>query len=192
MGGLFMVVAAVGPLWQTRAQACSLLGPTSHIIDNAMVGIDQTPPTLPQPKVARIERHDGTGCRSSDSCGDFVSVQITNLATDDMTPAEKIGYQVSLVAGSGFTPPMGDVDPGIIDGTYWLYLDGNPDDIDFTLTMVAIDAAGNRSAPQTVHVYEETGWCSIGHGHSGAFTLAGVVFLLRVAARRRRTGSPSR
>lgn len=126
---------------------------------------------------------------SGDSCGDFVSVEITNLASDDVTPANQIGYRLTVVNGSGFTPPKEDVRPGIFDGTYWLFLDGYPDEIDFTLQMIAIDAAGNESTPRTVRVHEDTGACSIGRsGPDGVVTLAIAALALAAAARRCRAG----
>ena len=126
---------------------------------------------------------------SADSCGDFVSVEITNLASDDLTPANQIGYRLTVVAGSGFTPPQGDIRPGIFADSYWLFLDGYPDEIDFTLQMIAIDAAGNESAPWTVRVHEDSGACSIGRrGPDGVVALALAALALAAAARRRRAG----
>lgn len=181
------IAACAGVVSPSRTHACSFAGPTPHTIDPAMVGVDQTPPNLPQPTVAKISRHDGTGCMGGDSCGDFVSVEITNLATDDMTPADKIGYRFAVVAGSGFTPPSGNVRTGNAGDTFWLLLNGYPDDIDFTLQMIAVDSAGNESAPQTVRVHDDVGLCSIGHrGPAGFATLAIVLMALMVAARRRR------
>ncbi|HEY8926307.1 MAG TPA: hypothetical protein VIU64_18125, partial [Polyangia bacterium] len=100
------------------ARACSSPGPVPHAIDATLRGVDQTPPTLPKPVVARITHHDGTGCMSGDSCGDFTSVNLTNLATDDMSPVERIGYRFTLVAGalpSAFTLPDGVVDWAVPD-----------------------------------------------------------------------------
>jgi MYXO-CTERM domain-containing protein len=184
-GGL-LIVAALAPLSPGRARACSLAGPTPHAIDPTMVGVDQTPPNLPQPTVVKINRHDGTGCRGGDSCGDFVSVEITNLATDDLTPADKIGYRFTVVAGSGFTPPSGAVRTGNAGDTFWLFLDGYPDDVDFTLQMVAIDAAGNESAPQTVRVQDDTGACSVGRNDRGGVLALAIVALALAVARRQR------
>ena len=182
-----MVVTLAAAGAPKPARACDVAGPIPHTIDAAMVGVDVTPPTLPQPTVTKINHHDGTGCLSKDSCGDFVSVEITHLASDDMTPAEKIGYRMTVVAGSGFTPPSGDVRPGVIGDTVWLFLDGYPDDIDFTLQMIAIDVAGNESAPRTVRVHEDSGACAIGHNHrDGVMALATGALMLAAATRRRR------
>jgi len=173
-----------------RADACSRIGPVPHVIDDALVGVDRTPPTLPKPVVAQVSRHDGTGCTSSDSCGDFSAANITNLATDDMTVANRMGYRFAVVAGTlpaGLDLPTGVVDWTLPDGSLWLNWPGDGDDVDFTLELVAVDAAGNESSPQTVRVYDDTGACSIGrrNGFNGA-ALAIIVFALAIAKRRRR------
>jgi hypothetical protein len=169
-----------------RARACSFAGPTPHTIDAAMIGVDQTPPNLRQPMVGRITRLDATGCDSNSECGDVTIVSLTNLATDDTTPVHKIGYRLTVIAGSGYTPSTGAFDSGGSDDTFPIFL-GADQDFDFTLEMVAVDAAGNESAPQTVRVHDDTGLCSIGRrGRAGFATLAIMLSALVVAARRRR------
>jgi MYXO-CTERM domain-containing protein len=53
--------------------------------------------------------------------------------------------------------------------------------------LVAVDAAGNESAPQTVRIHDDMGGCSIGRrsGVKGG-TLAMLVLALVLAGRRRR------
>jgi hypothetical protein len=140
--------------------------------------------------LAQITRHDGTGCMSGDSCGDFTSVRLTNLATDDMTPAERIGYRFAVVAGrppGGFTLPEGTVDLASTDGSLWLRGSGIADDIDFTLQLVAVDLAGNESAPQTVRIHDDTGGCSVGRrGGAGVGALVIATLAFATAVRRRR------
>ena len=176
-----------------RARACSFIGPVPHVIDAAMVGVDQTPPTLPKPIVAQISRHDGTGCMGGDSCGDFTAVNITNLATDDMAPAERIGYRFAVVAGTppaGLSLPTGVVDLALPDASIWLNWSGIGDDVDFTLQLVAVDGAGNESAPQTVRIDDDIGACSIGRRNAVSdTTFALVTFALAATARRRRRSS---
>ena len=102
---LLAMVALVSP---GRARACSPIGSTTHVTDPAMVGVDQTPPVLAQPVVSDIGRGEGEGCISSSKCRNFGSVTLTNLATDDMTAAEEIGYRVTVVGGAappGFWQP---------------------------------------------------------------------------------------
>jgi hypothetical protein len=159
-----------------------------------MAEVDQMAPALPKPMVARITRHDGTGCMGGDSCGDFTAVNLTNLATDDQTPSDRIGYRFALVAGalpSGFALPTGVVDLAMSDASLWLDWPGIDSDFDFTLQLVAVDRAGNESAPQTVRISEDTGGCSIGHPRgTGAVVIAAAVFVLASGAwrsRRRKT-----
>ena len=172
------------------APACESPGFVPHVIDATMRGIDQTPPTLPKPVVARITRHDGTGCMSGDSCGDFTSVNITNLATDDMTPPDRIGYRLALVAGalpSRFTLPAGVVDVALSDASVWLMWSGLEGDIDFTLQLVAVDTAGNESAPETVRIRDDAGGCSVGRGKgAGEVGLTLAAFGLATVVRRGR------
>jgi hypothetical protein len=190
-GYLVSAVALVAVVLSGRAHACSSIGPVPHVLDDALVGVDRTPPTLPKPIVAQISRHDGTGCMSGDSCGDFTAANITNLATDDMTAANRIGYRFAVVAGTppdGLSLPTGVVDLALPDASLWLSWPGEGDDVDFTLELVAVDAAGNESAPQTVRIYDDTFACNIGrrNGINGR-ALAIVIVTLAAAARRRRS-----
>jgi hypothetical protein len=184
---VLVLPAVVSP---ARARACSFIGPVPHTIDPALVGVDQTPPNLPQPMVAQISRHDGTGCMSGDSCGDFTTANITNLATDDMTAPNRIGYRFAVVAGrlpAGLTLPTGVVDWALADASLWINWSGISEDFDFTLQLVAVDAAGNESAPQTVRIQDDSGGCSIGRRNAiGDATPLIAMFALAAAARRRR------
>jgi hypothetical protein len=179
-----------------EARACSFIGPVAHVIDSSLRGVDHAPPTLPKPVVSRIAHHDGTGCMSGDSCGDFTSVEIRNLATDDMTPTERIGYRFVLVAGalpSGFTLPEGVVDWALPDASVWLMWSGLDGDFDFTLQLVAFDAAGNQSAPETVRLRDDAGGCSVGRGRGAgelALTMAGFALAKVVRRSRRRKARP--
>lgn len=73
------------------------------------------------------------------------------------------------------------------DAPLWLSWPGNGDDVDFTLQLVAGDAAGNESAPQTVRIYDDIGACSVGrrNGVNGG-PLAILMLALVLAGRRRR------
>jgi hypothetical protein len=146
------------------------------------------------------------GCSgSSSSCDDIGIVQIQPKATDDMTPAEKIGFRVTLAAGalpSGLTLPADTIDlpPGYpFVGLTWV--DGatdNQDPLDFTLSIIAVDLAGNESGPQTVVVHDDGGGsggssCQLSSGRSGRSghtplpaAICLTFFALLVAARRRR------
>jgi hypothetical protein len=181
----FLVLAA--PFFSGRARACDPWVPSPQTIDPAQVGVDQTPPQLAQPTVAELHKNEsgGSGCQSK--CGSDHSARLTNLATDDMTPVDRIGYRVSLVAGAA-----PDLSTGLIQTVpvlaetngLALFWDGD-DDFDFTVQVIAIDAAGNESAPRTVQITSGGGGCSVGHRRaSDAFALA-VLALALASARAR-------
>ena len=71
-----------------------------------------------------------------------------------------------------------------------LFWDGD-DDFDFTVVVIAIDEAGNESAPRTVHITNGAGGCSVGHRRaSDGFALAVLALALARgwrASRRART-----
>jgi hypothetical protein len=79
------------------------------------------------------------------------------------------------------------VDWALPDASLWITWSGISDDFDFTLQLVAVDAAGNESAPQTVRIQDDSGGCSIGHRNAiGDAAPVIAMFALAVAARRRR------
>ena len=167
--------------WPGRARACTPFAASLHTIDPAQVGVDQTPPRLAKPVVADLQDFDtgSSGCPAK--CGSDHGATLTNLATDDMTPAEKIGYRVTLVAGAAqyLSTNAGNAADGAADGTFRVFWDGG-DDFDFTIQLVAVDAAGNESAPQTVRIYRDDGLCSVG-GRQRNDRLALVVVALALA-----------
>jgi hypothetical protein len=187
-GGLLIVAALAGALAPGRARACSFAGPSPHTIDSALVGVDQTPPTLPQPVVAEINHNESEGCGASNSCHDIVSARITNLATDDTTSSDQIGYRFAVVAGTrpaGFSLPDGTARMPIYDGSFSLYWTAG-EDVDVTLTLFAVDAAGNQSAARTLRIHDDLGGCSVGRNERrGVLTLAIMALVLAAAARRR-------
>ena len=79
----------------------------------------------------------------------------------------------------------------VSDGEIWFnWTDGTEDHepIDFTLLVVAIDRAGNESAPQMVRVHDDPGGCAIARPrrpYRGLTFVAAAALLL--AARRRKT-----
>jgi hypothetical protein len=201
---IFLVVAGVAGVASrpAPARACSFAAPPVHVVDPAMQATDQTAPTLspiPAPTIARGFAPGGCS-GSASSCDDLGIIQIQTKAMDDMTPTEKIGFRITLAAGTlpaGFTLPADalDLDPGYpIVALIWI--DGATNDqdaIDFTLSIVAIDLAGNESAPQTVVVHDDGGsggggGCrlSSGRGSTPAAICVAFLALLLVARRRRR------
>ena len=81
------------------------------------------------------------------------------------------------------------------DGKIWFNWDDGTEDhapIDFTLRVVAIDRAGNESAPQTVRVTDDPGGCAVVRPHPRglAWAVAAALLLARRRRRRRERGKP--
>ena len=79
----------------------------------------------------------------------------------------------------------------VLDGELWFAWDDGTEDhepIDFTLRVVAIDRAGNESAPQMVRVTDDPGGCAIARPRAPyrGLAIAGGAALLLVVRRRRR------
>jgi len=134
------------------------------------------------------------GACGGNSCEGIGTLAIGAAASDDLTPANGIGYQFVLVAGAlpaGFTLPQGPSKVTISDDKIWFAWDDgatdDQEDIDFTLSVVAIDAAGNESAPQTVRVSDHPGFgCAVARRRSTRDGLACVVVAAAILATRRR------
>jgi MYXO-CTERM domain-containing protein len=174
------------------ARACKPAQPNLHTVDPAQVGVDRTPPQLVEPTVAELRNNDNSdnGCASKCGGSDH-SARLINLGTDDMTPTERIGYRVTLVAGEapGLTASGDRAILGAGDGSLWVSWNGD-DDFDFTIALIAVDAAGNESAPRTVRIFSGGG-CSVGARRaSGALQIALPALALVVAAARRRRRRP--
>ena len=179
---VFLVLAA--PSFSGRARACSIALRQEHTIDPAQVGVDQTPPQLAQPTVAELHNNETGGAGCQPKCGSDHSARLTSLATDDITPVDRIGYRVTLVAGAA---------PGLNTGRLGAVLAGpdglavfwnGDDDFDFTVQVIAIDAAGNESAPRTVQI-SNGGGCSVGHRRASDGLALAILALVLARARAR-------
>jgi MYXO-CTERM domain-containing protein len=185
-----VVATAVAAPW-SAARACDPVGQFNHTVDPSMQPADQTPPTLPAvPRPLLHYAEDSAGCGGA-KCGDATYAGIPAVATDDMTPVQQIGYRVSLASGTlppNFSLPTTAVDP--IAGFVRLYFNADTDmGFDFILQVVAIDLAGNESAPQTVRVTDDSGHaCAVARGRAGRTDLgwAALLALVAVAYRQRR------
>ena len=76
-----VAVALAALISPGSARACDPAIPTLHAVDSTMVGVDQTPPTLPQPTVAEIQHYDSDQGCFNQKCGWDNGVSITNLET---------------------------------------------------------------------------------------------------------------
>jgi MYXO-CTERM domain-containing protein len=192
-----LVALALGALAVQPARACDVGPPPAHVLDPEAQGNDHVAPALPPPSLFKINRgHGNDGCSSYDSCEGMAAVVISVSATDDATPAQEVGYRLTLVDGA-LPQDMRLPDSPIRTieaGHLWLYWgDGDSDDqeaFSFTLQIVAIDLAGNESAPQTLEVADSgSGGCRVA-GHAAPVKpgmLAVLLVALVARARRRRT-----
>jgi hypothetical protein len=168
---VFLVIASVAGAASTAApaRACSFLGPTPYEVDTSMQATDHVAPTLPPLTVTRLRRGAKTeGCMSANSCDGSGSLAIGSAATDDVTPATGLGYRFMLIAGTlprAFSILLNQPSQVVVsDGEIWFNWDDgteNHQPIDFTLQVVAIDRAGNESAPQAVRIQDDPGGCAI-------------------------------
>ncbi len=189
---LIVVVTIVAAL-RADARACDPIGNLPHILDPSMQATDHTPPTLPAIPAAVTHYEEGSsngiGCGVGAKCGDGSWIGIPAMATDDMTAPEQIGYRLSLESGT-VPPDVGlttmTQDP--ISGFVRVYIREETTDFNFTLRVVAIDAAGNESAPQTVVVEHHDSGCSIGGTRISRPGLGWIALaaLMVIAHRRRR------
>lgn len=125
-----------------------------HRVDAALRALDQAAPLPPVVVSVDAFRREGMTCtRAScvaNSCGSTGTVRI-DLApsADDDTPPEELGYRLLLVRGE--LPPSMRAAVGVpLAAGRVLYLRPGFDELprlDVELAAVAIDAAGNESAP---------------------------------------------
>ena len=188
---LALTVAAFIVLPRTDARGCEPIGYPTHLIVSSMA-MDQTPPTLSAVGLPEFHFASGDskgGCGGS-YCPDVGTITIPVTATDDWTKPAQIGYRLTLIMGTlapGLMLPVDAIEPGgSLLRLYWDSTTGHS--VDFTLQVVAIDLAGNESAPQMVRVeYHADSECSIGGARPSRFGLGGIAILaLIVTAYRRR------
>jgi MYXO-CTERM domain-containing protein len=190
-------------LLQRPAHPCSFPGVEPHRLDPAAQQVDRTSPTLGPTPAVQVQRgpspqQAGCGVQST-SCDGLGSISITPAVADDRAPASEIGFRLRLTAGSlpeGLALPSGDI-RATSGAIYFHWTDGTERDHEpfaFNVELIAIDTAGNLSAPVQVMVGDAgAGGCSMGHssatsganpGLLGWLTLAGLAML---GVRRRRS-----
>jgi hypothetical protein len=148
----------------SRPRACSLTENPVHEIDVAMQATDRVSPVIGPMFPPSFGRGHAPlvddGCSGADpqSCDAIGTIVIDASATDDVTPPERIGYRLVLTGGTlppGITLPAAPIEPGPERTLRLSWNDGLGDEqeaFSFTISMVAIDLAGNQSPPQTVSI----------------------------------------
>lgn len=183
------------------ASACEFAGPIEHVVDPAEADVDKEPPAKIETVGVEIRRGEGPegGCsRTSTSCDDIGSITLVPTPpSDNRTAPNELGYRIRLVGGTlpeGLSLPSeawraeGSNFPAL--SLRWI--DGSTDDqeaIDFTITLTAIDRAGNQgpeSDPIRIHHTGSRLGCRVARGGDVSFALVlGAMLCLRRSMRRR-------
>jgi MYXO-CTERM domain-containing protein len=216
------VVSAAASVWLPQpAAACSMAPPPQFEIDPGLQGVDTTPPTAFGALQASTRQISATHCEgsscTSNSCGDSGRIELTfDAPVDDHTNTAELGYRVVWLRGR-----MPNAMRNFIDRVQVLRADSQLNlelgfsgvtELDGEFALVAVDRAGNESAPSEPIRVQWNGctsfWdspntcesdfldCSVGagpgqrHARSVALPLAaaGLALLLR---RRKRASSRS-
>jgi hypothetical protein len=161
---LAVVIALLGPFtFAPHARACSTAAPVPFQVDPSLQDEDTTPPTAFTDIVPFVRRISATHCHADrtctqSSCGDDGVLELSFVApSDDHSPPAELGYRVVWLSGSmpdglgsviDQTQPLGDQTKVSIS----LGFDGVTE-LNGELALIAVDRAGNESAPsEPVHV----------------------------------------
>jgi hypothetical protein len=191
------IVAAAFAVIATPVCACEFGGNRPHTVEPQAHAADASPPTAPIVTIQSIRRGKGPerqGCsQTASSCDDLGMIILQVSATDDQTETASLGYRIELVSGSlpsDLSLPETAVRPATSEGLLLYWGDGNTDEqeaLDFTLSIRAVDLAGNEGPPTAVEVRDlGSGGCSVARssqlGSPG--TVAAVVFVIAGLLRR--------
>ena len=151
VAGTFLCLAGSG-----LAEPCGVLI-LNHELDAAEQKIDRQPPVQVEARFTSVVRGGGAPGSSCNDLG-FIVIELVRV-DDDRTPRERLGYRVTLVEGTlpgwGMSSAVRVV-PAPVKGKplqfTLAWVDGatdNQEPIDFTLTVTAVDMAGNESVPSS-------------------------------------------
>ncbi|MEQ1505436.1 MAG: hypothetical protein ABMB14_24605 [Myxococcota bacterium] len=178
-------------MYAATAFACSIAPPDPFAIvaDPA----DSAPPAAPVVAWLDIRRGHGPdgpcgGPQAVTSCDD---IGVVSIGFDD--PGEPVGYAANLVAGAlpaGVGLPSIDAPVTRLD---WTWIDDATDDqeaVSFAVDLVAVDAAGNASAPTRLTIDDPGSIaddpCPEGCGTAPLPAGAAALLVVGAVARRRR------
>jgi hypothetical protein len=171
-----LILALAGWSRPETALACKPLG--SEFLAIEANPDDQEPPSPPVAELSHINRasepeRDGCGTTSS-SCDGTAYVMLSVTASDDVTPAERLGYEIVVHGKKG---PRSLEQPILArEGELMLTWsnDDPDDDVDVTLELWTVDEAGNRSEQSTTVKVSSSGesGCRVASRAQGAWLLA--------------------
>lgn len=221
LGALSLMAAVLGgqALIVSPASACTSTEAAVFAVDPALRSEDSVAPEPFTDLSARVSRSPETSCHGdtcmANSCGGFGLVLVAfALPPDVQAASDTIGYRLVWQGGDrpagassvlGKTWPLDVSDePGRGQISFTLAYD-EVADLDAEITLVAVDRAGNESAPsEPVHLSfsgctidlftgmcEQPGSCNVTEPgrddpHNGYFAAAGALWVLGFALRQRR------
>lgn len=181
-----LVLAVLALAAPRDAHACFEPGFEQHHLDRSQLA-DTTKPG-PVSVTMWIEEPGGGGCvgPAANTCGTSgrrLVVRVT--ASDDQTPPDKLGFRVTVSAGTAPFPEPGDV--RALDELLSFPL-GESESLDFELAVRAIDLNGNIGPATYTQVAQSSGGEGCASHHAGravSFGLVAIVLAFLVARRRR-------
>jgi hypothetical protein len=171
--------------------------PTPEYLQIDSSALDKVPPEPPAVEEVRLNRSYGPrsdGCsQSSSSCDGSGSLGIQIApGRDDRTAPNDLGYLVRVRDGGlpGGATPYDQPVLLLSGGLYVFFPDAGPDEqepIDVTFEVIAVDRAGNESAPTVARATSpgDEGCAFGGRARSGMFERLVIVTALSVFAARR-------
>jgi hypothetical protein len=190
------MILTAGVLLPNSAGACDTPLPQFLQIDMSP-SVDTMPPEAPVLGEVRVGRSYGPrdgGCSQSGSSCDgsgALGIQI-EPGHDDRTAPDDLGYLIRLREGSLPGGAMPSKAPVLLlsGGLYVSFPDPGPDEqepIDLTFEVVAVDRAGNESAPTVARATSpgDEGCAFAGRPRSGTFARLMIVIALPVLIARR-------
>lgn len=168
------------------AHACPPIDNPDHVLDPGLRD-DTVAPGAVTMRSIEVSRSDGGGACTVDCRGDLIILRPT--ATDDRTPADRLGYRLRLLGGElprELGLPARPVRPQLGSDELWLLFDDDGAGFAFQLEVRAVDGNGNLGPPTVVDLVEVVP--ADGCATAGARGPAGlaVLALAGLAACRRR------
>jgi hypothetical protein len=137
------------------AQACTKVAwtPEPYAVDPSLRALDSTPPSAFSEVTVLAYRSPATICRGQtctyDTCGDAAAVELSFVPpSDDQTPSSELGFRIELISGE-IPQSMLDVmqarplTPALAFEVGFHEIAA----LDAVIALVAVDRAGNESAP---------------------------------------------
>jgi len=181
-----LVVASLLTLLAAPALACSFVEPEPFVVDDTLE--DAEAPAAPVILSMTVTR----GAEATRPLGDEPAISCTDLGFIELEldgPSEEVGHRFTVIDGDAPDDLGLPGEPVVGLDFAFIWVDGATDDqepLSLTIEVVAVDLAGNESAPTTFTVDDpggSAGGCSTAPGSASAI---GALAALALVARRRR------